>query len=536
MAQIPYRANLQSMTFPLLSDLSGRTIINPQADNTFARFVSSDGQAPVDTGIPQIFYCHNVMPSTYGWQSVRYNTVFNSGAVPVDADFENARLIYAGQVITSGSPPVSTLSSTGFKTYIAIIGTGANKVYVVDPATSAWKAVLGAPSIPVGCRISVATINGVSYIYFSNVGCYIYNNNTNTLIERVLAGLDKPATIGIVSANGYLNAWNKTGVAWSSTVDVEDFVPSDVSGAGGGQVQEAKGELVTAVATQLGYILFTKENAVSVIYSGNAEFPWNFKGIPASGGVSSADVVSLDQAAGFQQAYTTNGMQQVTHAKCLTVAPDITDFIAGNTFEDFNTTTNEFVVTNFDWTMRKKLAVVADRYIVLSYGLSPTDDMTHAIIVDLTQNRRGKLKIQHTSCFELRSLNPAVTEIPRDSIAFLQRNGTTVVVDFSLFETALDSVLVIGKLQYVRQKIIELNQLEVENVEVGDDFEALALPSLNGKNFSPAMPGYLQESNSNYRRYTWDGAVGVNVSYLFKGTFNINALIGWFSLAGNPNG
>jgi hypothetical protein len=535
MAQIPYRANLQSMTFPLLSDLSGRSIINPQADNTYARFVSSDGQSPVDTGIPQIFYCHNVMPATYGWQSVRYNTVFQTGAALPGADFENARLIYAGQVTTTGTPPVETLVSTGFKSYIAITGVGANQVYIIDPATNAWKAVLGAPVMAATTVITVATVNGVSYIYFSNIGCYIYNNNTNTLIERVLAGLNKTATLGIVSANGYLNAWNKTGVVWSSTVNVEDFVPSDVSGAGGGQVQEAKGELVTAVATALGYILFTKENAVSVIYSGNAEFPWNFKSIPASGGVSSSDVVSLEQAAGFQQVYSTNGLQQVTHARCATVAPDITDFIAGNTFEDFNSTTNQFTVTNFDWTMRKKLAVVADRYVVLSYGLSPTDDMTHAIVLDLAQNRRGKLKIQHTSCFELRSLNPAVTEIPRDSIAFLQRNGTTVVVDFSLLSTALDSVFILGKIQYVRQKMIELNQLEVENIEVGDEFEAFALASLNGKNFSPAAPGYLQETMPNYRRFTWDGVVGVNVSYLFKGTFNINSLIGWFSLVGNPN-
>lgn len=534
MAQIPYRANLQSMSFPLLSDLSGRTIINPQADNTFARFVSSDGQSPVDTGIPQMFYCHNVMPSTYGWQSVRYNTVFNVGAAPPAADFENTKLVYAGQVITSGSPPVETLSSTGYKSYMAITGVGANQVYIIDPANNSWKMVLGAPVLPAGCVMTVATVNGVSYIYFSTVGCYIYNNNTNTLIERVLDGLDKVATLGIVAANGYLNAFNKTGVAWSSTVDVEDFVPSDVSGAGGGQVQEAKGEIVAAVATSLGYILYTKENAVSVIYSGNAEFPWNFKNIPASGGISSSELVSLEQAAGFQQVYSTNGMQQVAHNKCATITPDITDFIAGNVFEDFNSVTNQFVVTNFDWTMRKKLAVVADRYIILSYGLSPTDDMTHAIVIDLTQNRRGKLKIQHTSCFELRSLNPAVTEIPRDSIAFLQRNGTTVVLDFSLLSTALDSVMIVGKIQYVRQKMIELNQLEVENIEVGDEFDALALPSLNGKTFSPAMLGYLQESQPNYRKFTWDGAVGTNVSYLFKGTFNINSLVGWFSLVGNP--
>ena len=534
MSQIPYRANLQSMTFPLLSELSGRTVINPQADNTYARFVSSDGQSPVDTGIPQIFYCHNVMPSTYGWQSVRYNNSFIPPVGGVGLDFENARQLYAAQVITTGTPPVESIVSTGFKSYIAIAGVGTDKVFVVDPVDNTWKPVLGSPALVAGTTLTVATVNGASYLYFSNIGCYIYNNNTNTLIERVLAGLDKTATIGIMAANGYLNAFNKVGVVWSSVVNVEDFVPSDISGAGGGQVQEARGEIVAAVATSLGYILYTKENAVSVIYSGNAEFPWNFKAIPASGGVSSSDVVSLEQAAGFQQVYSTNGMQQVTHARCTTVTPNVTDFISGNTFEDFDNLTNEFTVSKFDWAMRKKLAVIADRYIVVSYGLDPNADMTHALVLDLTQTRMGKLKITHTSCFELRSLNSQVTEMPRDSLAFLQRDGTVKVVDFSLMEEALDSVLLLGKYQYVRQKLIELNTLEVENVEVADDFQAYALPSLDGKNLATPVPGYLMATSANYRKYTWDGALGVNVSWMFKGTFNINSLIGWFSLVGNP--
>lgn len=536
MAQIPYRANLQSMTFPMLSELSGRTIINPQGDNTYARFVSADGQAPIDVGIPQIFYCHNVMPSTYGWQSIRYNTLYlPNPSQPVDSDYENVRLVYAGQVITSGSPPSSVLKSTGYKTYMAITGVGTGRVYALNPTLGTWAPVVGAPVLPAGCVMSVATVNGVSYIYFSGVGCYIYDNNNNILIERVLAGLDKVATLGLISSNGYLTAFNKTGVAWSSTVNVEDFVPSDVSGAGGGQVQEAKGEIVTAVTTSLGYILYTKENAVSVIYSGNAEFPWNFKNIPASGGVSSSDVVSLEQASGRQQVYSTNGMQQVSHANCTTVLPQVTDFIAGNVFEDFDSITNTFTQTKFDWTMRKKLAVIADRYVVVSYGLSPTADMTHAIILDLVQTRTGKVKIQHTSCFELRSLNPQVTEIPRDAIAFLQRDGTVKVVDFSLNDTADDSVLMMGKYQYVRQKMVELNQLEIETIETPDFFTCLALPSLNGKTFGTPVEGFPMENSEGYRKFTWDGAIGVNVSWIFKGTFNINSLIGWFSIVGNPN-
>lgn len=531
MAQIPFRCNLQSMSFPMLSKLSGRTIINPQADQTYARFVSSDGQSPVDIGVPQIMYCHNVMPSTQGWQSISYTKVFNQTSPQEGWRISEAILFYGA--VPSGA----SLVSTGYKSYLGVglsqDGT-LKKLFYINTVTKAWTPMLGVGQFSSVFNVTVATVNGVSYIYVGGNGCWFFNDQTGTSVFRVLAGLNLGTTLGIVSANGYLNAFNKTGVAWSSVINVEDFVPSDTSGAGGGQVQEAKGEIVTAIATNLGYILYTKENAVSVTYSGNAEFPWNFKAIQSAGGIASPDVVSKDQALGYQQMYSTNGLQQVSHAKCITVAPNITDFIAGNVFEDFNPATNTFEVTEFDWTMRKRIAVIADRYIILSYGLTPIADYTHAIVIDLTQNRLGKLKITHTCCFELRSLDSVNTEIPRDSIAMLTTNGETFVVNFSIDTPSTDSVLLIGKMQYVRQKLLELNQLEIENVAAGGNFQSLVLPSLNGKNFTPAVPGFLQESSADYRRYTWDGALGVNVSYLFKGTFNINSLVGWFSLVGNP--
>lgn len=534
MAQIPFRANLQTMFFPLLSDLSGRTIIVPQADQTYIPNVSAEGQSPVDRGNPQIFYCHNVMPSTTGWQSVGFNLAYSPPDAGVDLDFERAQIVYGGKIVSETIEGVVTpvVKSTGFKTYLAHVKAGVSGVYVLDIATLKWKLVSGSPSIPANCPVSVATVNGVSYIYFSNIGCYIYNNETNSLVERVLAGLNKTTTIGLASANGYLFAWNASGVAWSSTVNVEDFVPTDVSGAGGGQLQEARGEIVTAVATYLGLIIYTKENAVSVIYSGNAEFPWNFKAIPSSGGISSAELVSQEQASGYQQVYSTNGIQQVTHSRCQTVLPNITDFLAGNIFEDFDTATNTFSITKFTWNMRKKLAVIADRYIVISYGVSPTADMTHAIVLDIAQNRMGKIKLTHTSCFELRSLNSAVTELPRDSIAFLQRDGTIKLVDFSLLEATSDSVLIMGKFQYVRQKMLELHRVEVENTEAADSFSVQDLPTLNGKTFLPSKPGYLYESSGNYRDYLWEDAVGKNHTLVFKGTFNLISLIIWFSLTG----
>lgn len=536
MAQIPFRANTQAMSFPLLSELSGRTIIVPQQDQTFVPGLSpsvEQSQIPVDRGAPSLYYCHNVMPSTYGWQSVGYDIAYSGidwgGMTPEPVNFSNTQLIQGGVIGGDDIP-----SGTGYKTYIALPKAGSNSVFVLDPTNKNWKLVGGAPDVVATTRLTVATVNGVSYIFFSGIGAYIYDNLNNVLVERTLDGLDVTTVLGIVASNGYLLAYTKDSVAWSSVVNVEDFVVSDVSGAGGGTVQEAKGEIVTASTTVLGLILYTKANAVSVIYSGNADFPWNFKGVPASGGISDPDLVSMEQTGGYQQAYTTNGLQQIGHNGARTVFPFLTDFIAGNMFEDFNTATSKMQVSQFDWVMEKGLAVVADRYIIMSYGMMPKQLMTHALVLDVAQNRLGKLKVPHSFAFELRSLNAEITETPRGSMAFLHSDGTIRVVNFNTNKEAEDTVILMGKFQYVRQRMLELHEVELENIKTGADFGLKVLPSLDGKNFLNAQEGYLLEQANNYRKFVFDESVGTNLTLLITGRFNLNTVLLWFSPHGRP--
>lgn len=534
MAQIPFRAALQTMSIPLVSENSGRTIIVPGQDQTFVPGVtvpatSSEGNStvPADRGVPQIYYAHNVMPSTYGYQSVGYDVQYSGidwQGIPAETvDFKDAQLIQAGQII-SEKP-----QATGFRTYISNPKAGSNSVFTLNPVAENWKLALGAPVLADDTRITVATVNGVSYIYFSYIGCYIYNNNTNSLEQRTLNGLDESTILGIFASNGYMLAYSESAISWSSVVDVEDFEPSDVSGAGGGQVQEAKGKIVTASVTAQGFILYTEANAVSVIYSGNADFPWNFKSIPSAGGIASAEMVSAEQIAGFQQVYSTNGMQQVGHTGARTTTPQVTDFIAGQLFEDFDTATNKFNTVQFNWTMRKSLSVIADRYILISYGLYPEADMTHAIVLDVAQNRMGKFKLTHVFTFELRSLLAQINETPRGSIAFLQSNGDIKSVNFNLNADAPDSVMMLGKYQYVRQRALEMHEVELENIKAGADFTLEAWLTLDGKNYFGSEPGYLAQNNENYRDYLFEGAVGQNVSLLCKGRFNIISLMMWFS-------
>ena len=79
MGQITYRANLSAKAFPFISDNWGRTVITAGPDNTFNRQVSSAEDLDRDAGIPQIYYCHNVMPFAQGFQSVSYLDVIPAG-------------------------------------------------------------------------------------------------------------------------------------------------------------------------------------------------------------------------------------------------------------------------------------------------------------------------------------------------------------------------------------------------------------------------------------------------------------------------
>lgn len=75
MAQITYRANLSAKSFPFLSENFGRSVMVGQYDNNFVRQVVSPEDQDKDIGIPQLYYCHNVMPASSGFQSVGYTGI-----------------------------------------------------------------------------------------------------------------------------------------------------------------------------------------------------------------------------------------------------------------------------------------------------------------------------------------------------------------------------------------------------------------------------------------------------------------------------
>lgn len=511
MSQVTYRGNLSAKVFPFIMKHFGPTVIVQGQDQNFQRQLVSQEDLDKDRGIPQLLYCHNVMPSSNGFQSIGYTNIINERR----ADFKR---IY------------SLRDTAGNEVFFAHTASGEN--FVLAYGASSWSQTTTI-SAARDVEVTTATINGQSYIYFANIGCYMYSANTNSLISIDLSGLDKTQVLGITSSSGYMIAWTANSIAWSSTVEHSvptnpiDFVPSLTTGAGGGNVEAAKGKITFCVPHYLGFIIYTTDNAIAAVYSGNARFPFNLREIVNSGGVSTSSLVSFDSSSGNHYAYTTSGLQLVSISQTQTIFPEVTDLVAGNYFEDFNESTLIFEYTNLTSQMKKSINVISDRYLVISYGIN---SLTHALVYDIAQKRFGKLKLPHVTCFEWRQVG-INTESPRKSLGFLQADGSIKIVNFDYEADSSSGVMLLGKFQYVRARTITLDEVLLENIISNNSFHLYNLVTYDGKTFQPPVEGYLAGDYGVAKKYTFR-QTGVNHSLLAIGNFYCDSIVLKFHING----
>jgi hypothetical protein len=505
MAQQQYRANLLSANFPFLSENFGRSVIVGQYDqNTSKAAEASTGNDKTsNAGIPQMYYCHNVVPTQQGLQSVGYHQL--TGA--------------AGNGAFVGV--LALRDSLDRKAYLGYDSAG--NIYVTTSPYSTWthKGTPGA-----GKLITRAYVQGVTYIYVANIGCYKYNFDTNALEAVTLTGLTASAVLGVTTLSGYLIVWTSNTIAWSAIADPTDFVPSLSTGAGGGSVEGAAGALLMCAAANVGIIGYTTGNVISANYTGNSQYPFVFRALPSSGGLKSVVHADYDSLSGQQYAYTTSGLQLFDVQRAQTVLPEITDFISGTEFEDCNSATAVITKEKLATAMVKSIKVVANRYLIVSYGKT---SLTHAILYDTQLKRFGKLKIAHVSVVDL-ILGEESADVAKNSIGFVIANGTIQVVDWDSSVEATDAIAFLGKYQLMRSRMLQIDSVEFENIEVGDSFTAKDLVSLDGKN-TVSNTLVLSESSGMWRKYNCR-LVGTNHTLALSGSFRLNTLLLTFNVHG----
>ena len=507
----------------------GRSIILPQHDMNYVRNqVFAGGDQDKDIGVPQIFYCHNVMPTEQGYQSVGYNQVI--APVVGAKDFDQA----------------IPLSDFNGNKYLYVPAAGKN--YIFDAPNLVWANYSAILNLPNNVLTTTAFVQGVQYIYYANNGCYMYNNTTKNFDAVALTGLIAANIIGIVGANGYLLAWDINGILyWSSATTPTDFIPSLVTGASSGNITDLKGRVVVVLPANNGIIIYATGNAVGGTFTGNLRFPFNLKEIPGSGGLRDKEHVSYESNLEEHYALTTAGLQQLTKTSCKTLHSEVADFLTNRVFEDYNDITQIFTTTYLTGDLKIKVAIISARYFVISYGISI---FTHALIYDLVQKKWGKLRITHVDCFQYnypnlygsvtydmllslgttyddladtmyQDLDSAVAsaERPRRNIGFLQLDGTVQVLSFDLGALNHSAVFLLGRYQFARQDYMQLLGFEIENIDQNSNFAAFVLPSYDGKNFSTPVVPYLNNGAGLLREYRCR-VTAVNHCLLFVGTFN----------------
>lgn len=513
MAQENYRGNLSSATFPLISTFQGRSVIVARIDQNYVPAVASSAEPDKDRGIPQAFYCHNVMPTMQGYQSISYNLkldntgIGHQGPIP----FVNIYVLYPGN------------GNVVFVTYDPLTG----RLYSYDTNGGALYWSVTYNNLPLGATITTAKVNGIAYIYISTYGCLVYDPLFQNFTLIPLTGLVAANILGIVSAYGYLIAWDKGSIAWSSTVSATDFTPSLITGAGGGSIEQAEGSIVTCIPVGLGIIIYTNYNAVSAVYSGNSRFPFNFKELLSVGGILNPEVVGYGQEGITNYAYTTHGMQSVSINQVVNVFPELVDFLTCKYIEDFDFVTNLPIQIPVNVTLLKRVVLISARYLVISYGIT---SYTHALVYDISLKRWGKLRFTHVAIFELPPNSfSGPNESSRVGIGALIANGSIYAVDFRLHEAeavlpAVDSILILGKFQLSRNNLIQMIAVELESFIDRPVFQTYVIPSLDGKTFSPPILGVPLTSSPkisvcNFR------VTALNHSVMIKGAFNISTII-----------
>lgn len=529
MPAISYRCCLDTQAFAFFSEYQGRTVIVGGPDQTVAQYRFSAGTEIVDPSTPELYYAHNVMPVSEGYQTVDYTnkcagptsfTALLFGKIPFVYNWYDGPIIL--DLLVAGQQLWARHQNDNTWTVLSSL-TGDNTTWPDQ----------GRPFF------TKATVNGVTYgmeiIPSVGINRRKFHYIAGTIFNQTYALTGAPLTTDIrgnCAVSGYHIIWTEVGVFWSSSVDATDFTPSLVTGAGGGQLQQAKGTIMFIAPATFGAVIYTVANAVAMIFTANGAFPFTFQEIKGAGGYVSDQLIASDANSVVQLAYTTFGLQALSSTQAQGTLTQVSDFLSRDYMEDFSESTFLFTRTALSIPLYKKFTLVNGRFVVISYGATldsgTTPLFSHALIYDLELKRYGKLKINHFDCYQWGSVLDPTMEQLIGALGFLTQDvnlGLGAVWTARIWNSTsvTGGVLLLGKYQYVRTRTMGLDQVTLENVFAAQTLRVSSLYSQDGKNTLEQV-GILADSTGTQRRYVFD-AVGMNHSILLVGAIDLSSMI-----------
>ena len=547
MAAIPFRANLLTEGFPFNVGNMGQTVIVPRYEVD-----RSGGSEDRNSLTPQAYYMHNVIPTQYGYQTPRFVEMINAPGGG-HTGFMDVLEIYNSA--SAGNPLT--------KQYIGCVFTSAG-LTAANPVRYFFAAVQGSygsenwqnfgytgsrgTTIPgfAGFQYS-AYVNGRNFIAPGNVGA-IYEVNFNVQTIGTVSTNLGIAFNGICAASGYLIGWTveDSSVYWSSTSNPADFAPSQVTGAGGGGVQEARGRIVCCVGVLGGFYICTSNNIVFAAYTGNARYPFQFKEVKGAAGIGNQYQVASDVGSEIAFILSSAGLMMLQGDTAQLVEPDLQAFLFSGRLEYYDTATHAFVSTSVDPnSLYTRLAFVCKRYLAISYGPTvPTASTSgtvgiysydYALIYDTVLKRWGKLKLAHTKIFtQSFDIVTGISSIAgyRDYIGVLLNSGQTYMLNMEIIPTTaalintidFDKVLILGKYQLDRGSFSKLNMVSVDG-NLDSSIAVRDYYSYDGNNKAGIGLGFIDLSpTATHKTYNFD-VPALNHSLVLTGYFNLVNLI-----------
>lgn len=506
MAQVPYRGNLSAKVFPFLSSQFGRSVIVAGIDQVNASQTGGESSGG-DSNIPQAYYMHNVIPTAQGYKSVGYKNILPAAGFNFD------------KVFTVRDPDM-------VRGWLGVTTSGALYLYRAGDIT--WTDITAQVTGWTGGNVSIAYANGYTYLCLAGFNVYKLSVAAKTVTVIDLIGVVENKIVAITASSNYLVITDGVTIFWSSTISPEDFVPSLITGAGSGKPSDLEGLIVALVPLTSGFAVYSSVNVVIASYSQNARFPWVYRGAANSEGVSDIQHITVGADEGTHYAWTSAGIQKISNTgAAVTSMPEVTDFLVGYEFEDFNSLTNTLVSSYSTTPFKLKLAFIAARYLVISYGV---DYLTHALVYDTSLKRWGKLKLNHAACFEVTlnsdgKLIQNTSPSAKKTLGFVLIDGSVTVCNFENNANISDSVLILGKFQLIRSRLVTMDHISLESVDTASDFSVLLVTSLDGKSpIHTPLQLSANKSSEKFREYPAH-ATGVNHSLVLKGKFHLNSFL-----------
>ena len=535
---IDARLNTTQAFIPLLSSQIGENVLRAKEEdkNFVVRYKYVGESIDKDIGIPCFVFGQNVMPTLQGISSVGYLM----------------RLPEFIDVRSTAWDDVLVLQLGHENKVLFCPAQGKNLV----SRNNSWVKTRDLISLPGICTSGFASLR--TFLFYQRQELFEFDPALGVPISTSFNGLEPANIDGITNSNNFLIAWNQTTVFWSSTIDPLDFVPSLSSGAGSENPTPVRGKIVACLPATDGFVIYTTANAVMATWSGNIRFPWKFTEISGSAGIEQIQHVTYEANYPGHIAWTTAGLQLIQKSGAQQLLPEVTDFLAGRKVEEyldpvrgyqnfFNEAAVSFDSVSQDWGTRVqqdsllkefslpdppkiKVALIASRYLVISYGWRREGLYDYAIVQDMSLSRFGKLKITHHDAFQYFA-QAGETVTPRDSIGFLCPNGLVRTLDFSHREASEQGILILGRLKHQHGRGLELLEYGFTS-EAKLELSPEVLISPDDINFYLASESHEKLLSKNISIYECR-ASGSSLGFLIRGKFSLTGVSMQFNLGGD---